>query len=356
MSRNDSYGNPNEPLGRMKLTNYIPLEPMDAEIDFLAMLGVGYAYSWTDDLPAKIDKIERLIERLDKRGIKLHHLCDGSVAKDDNVILGLERRDEIIGKFIRALEVQGKFGLGAAVFTWEADKMQSSGNVVVRGGAGSRACDAAVMEKFPLSHGRIYEKDELWENFRYFVKAVIPVAERTGVHLALHPNDPPMPMIGGIASLITSYEDYRKAFEIADSKMMGMEFCCGCWLEGGERFGDIPSAFKEFVKEGRVLITHFRNISGPLPYFEERFLDDGYGDMYSLIHTFYEADYDGAIILDHTPSMIPASFPGGEDAKDITPPQADTISQPGYQQAVAFATGYIKALMNAASHDVFALP
>lgn len=346
------FGNPNEPKGRIKLTNFIPLDAKDEDIDFLAMLGVKYAYSLVPPghpMYKNMDKVERLKERLSKRGIILNHCHDDDLVKNRDLILATEKRDEVVERFARMLECQAELGLHDAIITWEADRYQRNENVYVRGGALSCLVNEHEMEKWPAHHGRIYEKDELWENFTYFMKQIIPVCERTGVYLALHPNDPPIPMVYGAASLITSYEDYKKAFEIANSKMLGMEFCCGCWLEGGDRFGDIPSAFKEFATEGRIRVTHFRNISSPLPYFEERFIDDGYADMYKLMEVIYEADYDGALILDHSPRMI--GMQKTDTWQDVTPPPENSY-EPGQREAIAYAIGYIKALMNVASHKI----
>ena len=127
-----------------------------------------------------------------------------------------------------------------------------------------------------------------------------------GVRLALHPNDPPTTeALGGIPCLIHSWETYERAFEIADSPALGMEFCCGCWLEGGtEGFGDILAAIRHFVAEDRVLLVHFRNITSPLPVFEETFLNNGYMEMYKVMRAFVEAGYGNTMTLDHTPRFV----------------------------------------------------
>lgn len=348
----EKFGNPNLPKGKIKLTNFLPLSAEDEDIDFLAMLGVKYVYSETSQgvpMFKSMDRIEALKERLAKRGMILNHCHDRDLVKNRDLILATEKRDEVIERFARMLECQAKLDLHDAIFTWEADEYQRNENVYVRGGAMSCMVDEREMEKWPAHHGRIYEKDEMWDNFTYFMKQIIPVCERTGVYLALHPCDPPIPMVYGAASLITSYEDYKKAFAIANSKMLGMEFCCGCWLEGGERFGDIPSAFKEFAAEGRIRVTHFRNISSPLPYFEERFIDDGYADMYKLMENIYEADYDGALILDHSPRMIQMTK---TDKWQSTTHPGESRFDPGQKEAIAYAIGYIKALMNVASKKI----
>ena len=157
------------------------------------------------------------------------------------------------------------------------------------------------------------------------VEEVLILAEETGVSLALHNNDPPTSYkIAGIPCIIHSYADFKRAFDIAGSSKLGMEFCLGCWLEGGSKFGDIGAALPEFVAEGRVLIVHFRNVSSPLPVFTETFLDNGYMDMHRLMRILHEANYSGTVILDHTPLF----FPDGDY------PFAET----------AYAIGYMRAL------------
>jgi mannonate dehydratase len=124
------------------------------------------------------------------------------------------------------------------------------------------------------------------------------------VRLCLHPNDPPSPQpLGGIPCLIHSYEDYKRAFAIANSPWLGMEFCCGCWLEGGRGFGDLLSGIRELTALGKIDIVHFRNVSAPLPLFVETFLDNGYMDMYPVMKAFVASGYDGTLILDHSPTF-----------------------------------------------------
>jgi len=321
--------NPNGQWGRIKLSAHISPTANDREIDFFAQFGIPYAYTWMNDLAGHKEVIASLKQRLADRGVTLYNAGDMLVSKSAAIHLGTPERDRVIDRFIQTLEALSELGIRTTTFTWEPDQVWSTGKAAGRGGAECRFVDENQLAKEAFTHGRAYPKDELWENFAYFMKRIIPAAERTGVRLALHPNDPPMASIAGVDCLITSFEDYEKAFSIAGSKYLGMEFCCGCWLEGGERFGDVIRAIKEFVRDGRVFVTHFRNISAPLPVFHETFLDDGYMDMFRLMQAFYEADYDGTLIYDHTPSVTA-----------------------GKQAAEAYAIGYIKALMNTASRKV----
>lgn len=96
------------------------------------------------------------------------------------------------------------------------------------------------------------------------MEKVVPVAEETGVRMALHPNDPPLACMAGIPSLIYNMECYRKAFKAAGgSKALGIKLCVGCWLEGGSDFGDLMSDIKELCDDDRILCVHFRNVDSP---------------------------------------------------------------------------------------------
>ena len=124
-----------------------------------------------------------------------------------------------------------------------------------------------ILQRGP-AFDKVVEEEELWEHFNYFLKAALPVAHEYGMRLSVHPSDPPYPMYEGYASLMYNSDCFRKAFAMADAivpDVLGMKFCCGCWLEGGKAFGDILADLREFVRAGRVMTVHFRNVSSPLP-------------------------------------------------------------------------------------------
>jgi mannonate dehydratase len=254
------------------------------------------------------------------------------VGKSDQIHLALPGRDEKIAQFQDFVRDLGRAGIHVTTFTWEPTGVWSSEPGENRG-ARTRRVDLAEMVGRPYTHGRAYSREELWENFQYFMERIIPVAEEAGVRLALHPNDPPTTeSLGGIPCLIHSWETYERAFEIANSPALGMEFCCGCWLEGGAGFGDILAAIKHFVAEDRILLVHFRNITSPLPVFTETFLDNGYADMYQIMKTFVESGYSNTMILDHTPRFVE-----------------------GYEAAgTGYAIGYMRALVERAEAELCA--
>ena len=103
----------------------------------------------------------------------------------------------------------------------------------------------------------------MWANYTYFIKAVLPVAEKADVRLALHPDDPPLPMMNGVAKLFTHYDGIKRADEIAGgSKYWGLTLCVGTWSEGGDKMGkDVFGMIQDFGTRGKIFAVHFRNVS-----------------------------------------------------------------------------------------------
>lgn len=152
----------------------------------------------------------------------------------------------------------------------------------------------------PVANDREYNENEIWTNFKYFLDKVLPVCEESNVEIALNPNDPPAKSLAGVHSLIYNTECYRKAFAMSGSSLyLGMKLCVGCWLEAGESFGNLMDDIEEFTKEDKILSVNFRNVSSPMPYFEETLAEDGYGDMYGIMKQLVSCEYEGVISVDH---------------------------------------------------------
>ena len=84
----------------------------------------------------------------------------------------------------------------------------------------------------PLTHGRKFTADEIWQNYTYFIKQVVPVAEEVGVRIGIHPDDPPVAELGGVPrAIFSNYNGYVKALEIANSPNVGVCLCCGTWMD-----------------------------------------------------------------------------------------------------------------------------
>ncbi len=314
-----------------RLSLAVKSDPSTEDLLFARQLGADCVYTWVGGNQRNYVYLSNLRHRVEDAGLTLYNVGNFEVAKSDKIHLALPGRDDVIAKFQEFVTDLGRAGIYVTTFTWEPTKVWSSEPGECRG-AVTRRVDLNEMLQRPFTHGREYSETEIWDNFSYFMERILPIAEEAGVRLALHPNDPPAPKYGGIPSLIHSFESYKRAFAVADSDYLGMEFCTGCWLEGGsEGFGDILEGVRTFVEQDRILLMHFRNVSSPLPVFIETFLDNGYMDMYQIMKTLYEGGYGNTVTLDHTPKFA------GEYAKGAGP---------------AYAVGYMKALMQRAEADL----
>ncbi len=313
----------------IRISLWIPPDPTDDDLSFVAQLGVDHVYTWFIDEEPDVDTLEALKDRCATHGLTLFNVGYLPLCKNDKIHLALPGRDEAIEKFRTFLRNLSAAGIYTTTFTWEAQgDTTSSKHVTGRGGAVWRSASVEALENLPLSHDREYSKEEIWENFKHFINAVMPVAEEVGVRLSLHPNDPPLPSLGGIPCLVHGIDDYRRAFEICESEYFGMELCVGCWLEGADTFGDVLAAIEEFVSRGRVFIAHFRNVTSPMPEFAECFVDEGYMDMHRVMQAFADAGYRGTLVPDHA-----------HESKGCM------SGRPGQ----AYVVGYMKALLERAT-------
>jgi len=319
----------------MKVQYGLKSNATDDELRFVRQMGIDYVYVLFQDTDLNYDAVMRFQERVERAGLKITDAGNIKNYKHPSIHLGLKDRDYYIEKYIEFMRILGKAGIPVGYMTWEPNNVLTTKNTIgqyTRQSA-ARIVDIHEMEQRPFSHGREYGEEEIWENFKYFLDCVLPVCEESNVKIALHPNDPPVPSLLGIHNLIHNSDCYRRAFELAnDSPYLGMKMCIGCWLEGGREFGDLQADIKEFVSRDKVLVVHFRNVSSPVPYFEETLLEDGYMDMYQVMKQLVACNYNGTIHVDHVPHFV-ESFGG-------------------VHSAFAYSFGYMKALKNCAASEL----
>ena len=221
--------------------------------------------------------------------------------------LGLPSRDDEIKEFQNFRRALGRLAIPVAGYAFHPENTGSTGTVEHRGYR-VREFDLNVFRKNieEQRFDREYSAEEMWTNYAYFMNAVLPVAGDANVKMALHPDDPPVAMMNGVAKLFTHYEGYRLAEKFAGgSRHWGLLFCVGTWSEGGHKMGkDVFEMIRDFGGRVKIVAVHFRNVSSPPPHLHESFPDDGYLDMYRVMKTLREVGFNGTAIPDHIPGLV----------------------------------------------------
>jgi mannonate dehydratase len=296
-------------------------DPSDEDLQFVKQLGAQYVSIWVHADGATYENFVRLRAKVEAAELKVWNIGNLNVHNMEEVTLNLPGRDQKIEEYKTYLRNLGKAGIYYTTYAHMGNGIWSTQRESTRGGASARAFDLAKADagywdtkvfRGPLTHGRVYSQKEIWDNYTYFIKAVTPVAEEAGVRIGIHPDDPPVPELGGVPRCIFgNFEGYKRAFETADSPNIGMCLCCGTWLEGGNLMGkDVLETIRYFGSRGKIFKIHFRNVSAPLPHFVETFVDDGYMDMDKVMRALREVNFNGVMIPDHIPEMIGGSKAG----------------------------------------------
>jgi len=147
--------------------------------------------------------------------------------------------------------------------------------------------------------------EELWRRLQRFLEEVIPVAEQSGVWLAAHPDDPPMPTMRQQPRLVYQPQMYQRLIDLAPSRTNALELCVGTLAEMTE--GNIYDAVDQYSKQGRIAYIHLRNVVGKVPHYRETFIDEGDVDMIRILAILHRNHFDGVVIPDHTPQMTCAA-------------------------------------------------
>ncbi len=109
----------------------------------------------------------------------------------------------------------------------------------------------------PLPNEGAHSLTVMWPNVTYFLKPAIPAAEKAGVRMALHPNDPPAPISRGSHQIMGTLEGWKHFIEIVNSPSNGITFDCGVTREMG---GDAIQVADYFASRKRINHVHFRNV------------------------------------------------------------------------------------------------
>jgi len=247
----------------------------------------------------------------------------------EKIKLGAPGRDEEIENYKAAIDALARAGIRMVCYNFMAGLgwYRTRTDVAERGGALTSEFDnRAALAQGPTQWGEISE-EKMWENLSYFLKQVIPVAEKAGVNMALHPDDPPLSPLRGIGRILTSGRNFRRVMDSVPSKVNGVTYCQANFLAMGE---DIEALAKRWLSEKKIFFVHFRDIQGQGERFRETFHDNGPTDMARMLQVYHEGGFEGPIRPDHAPTLA-----------------GEANDRPGYaMQGRVFAIGYMKGIMD----------
>ncbi len=290
----------------IKLAHAIGANSSDDDLLFLKQIGLRWVRLNYGDWDADVDKLRGIQERFAQYGLQIYSVGHPAY-RSLKIQLGQPGRDEDIELYCAFIRCLGKLGIPVAIYDFHPANTYTTGHVERRG---------YIAREFDLQEfrsnvekqrfDREYSADEMWEYYTYFVKAALPVAEESNVKMALHPDDPPLAKMNGVAKLFINYEGYHRAEEIADgSESWGLRLCVGTWIEGGDQMDkDVFEMIRDFGGRGKIYEIDFRNVNSPMPHFVESFHDDGYVDMYEVMKALREVRYTGSALPDHIPQLV----------------------------------------------------
>lgn len=292
-------GMPQENSGTPKIACAIDLRggPSDEAIRSVVQVGVYHVLSGGPPIPWTVSQLQPFIDKLKAGGVTLGNLMIGGFL---NAIYGRPGRDEEIDKVRQSIQAAGQVGLPVIEYNFYAHRaMEGYYEEAGRGGAGLTSVDYDRMKDLPpLAEEGVHTLDEMWANIAYFLKAVIPVAEKANVRLALHPNDPPFPLSRASQQIMATLDGWKHLIEIVDSPANGITFDCGVTKEMGE---DPVAVCRYFGSRDRINHMHYRNPRVMTPYvkYDEGFIDEGDVNMFAVMRELILVKYTREIYPEH---------------------------------------------------------
>ncbi|WP_308466116.1 mannonate dehydratase [Rathayibacter soli] len=288
-----------------------------------------------DDVPWSIPALKHNIEIYERWGFRL--VATEDTAPMDRIRMGLDGRDEQIDQFIEQIHALGALGIPTMAYNWMALSSWGRTDTALpdRGGALVTGYTRSIAQSGPqlIEPGEV-SADQMWEALEYFLKAVVPEAEKAGVRLAMHPDDPPQQLDRGIPRIMSSVDGFRRLVNLVPSDYNGITFCQGNFALMSDVLDgtiSIPELIREFGT-GKIPFVHFRDVKGTVEQFRETFHDAGQTDMPECMRAYHDIGFEGAMRPDHVPTL-----------------EGESNDRPGYETlGRLFAIGYIRGLEQAA--------
>lgn len=337
-----SLGAPSAQAGKARATNGRGIKLTEVlnpgqtqRLRLARQIGLNYAIVGVSSALSKVRR-EQYVEALtkiksefDAAGLKIAGVESHPVPAE-KIKLGLPGRDEEIENYRAAINALSRVGIPMVCYNFMAGLgwYRTKVDVPERGGALTSEFDNREAEKQGLTQWGEIGEEKIWSNLEYFLKAVIPVAEKTGIKMAAHPDDPPISPLRGIGRILTSARNYRRVLSIVPSPVNGITFCQANFKAMGE---DIEALAREWCGQKKIFFVHFRDIDGTRERFRETFHDNGPTDMARMLKVYSECGFDGPMRPDHAPTM-----------------EGEPNDNPGYaMMGKVLAFGYMKGIMDA---------
>jgi len=318
-------------------TGVTPDEAAAAAARRIRQLGVDHVISGGPRIPWEEARLKEMMDRLKANGLTLANLM---ISGFPNAIYNRPGKDADIEKVIQSIKAAGSVGLPVVEYNWYAHRaMEGYFEETGRAGAGWTGFDYERMKGLPpLDEEGAHTLDEMWTNITYFLKAVVPEAEKAGVRLALHPNDPPAPISRGSQQIMATIDGWKKLIGIVNSPSNGITFDCGVTREMA---GDPVEVCRWFGSRDRINHVHFRNVKVEKPNerYTEVFIDEGENDMFAVMKELIRQKYTRLIYPEH---------PRGVDYDRERPNFRPQYPGGGGYAGYAFNVGYTRAMMQAA--------
>ena len=219
--------------------------------------------------------MQRLKQKVNDYGLALEAIENVPRHFYIDAMLAGPRRDPQIENYQRTVRNMGEAGIPILGLNWMPNLVWRTPMAVGRGGVIVTAFDMeralageviVGITEVAEAEDREYSEGEIFDNYVYFMKRVLPVAEEAGVKIALHPDDPPVETLGGIARVFYKPENFKRALDAAPSPNHGLDFCMGCFSEmvyaDKSNNEGVLDAIRYFGERGKIFYVHFRDVQG----------------------------------------------------------------------------------------------
>ncbi len=266
--------------------------------------------------PWSVKLLQEVKQKVNNEGLELEAIENLDPAQWHDILLDGPKKKEQLETVKTIIKRMGEVGIPCLGYNFSiAGVAGRTEGPFARGGAISVGMNGILTD--PIANGmvwnmtydnhaeqgtiRTFSHDELWKRLDEFLTEVIPVAEESGVTLAAHPDDPPVPFLRGTPRLVYQPHLYQRLIDLHPSRANMLEFCLGSIAEMTS--GDVYKATEQYSRQNRIGYIHFRNVVDKAPNYREVFLDEGDIDMIRILKILKKNHYTGVLIPDHTPLM-----------------------------------------------------